>query len=284
MVFGYCESNGGGPTPPKGFAHRKMVLFCNLSFCTVLYFFYELKLLILCYVYICYLRLAFISSSHDNIPVVFQISMEFNFANDGNLVFLGSSSLMRCINSSLLSVTEKHLLKTFCFGQSGLSFKPEDPVNAEHYLNDQLKNFTRIIIWHDLINNSITNHPNPQKNNPPVYATTLVATLNNYKDRIAAIVYCNRERSENIYNWLKDSDILILNATTHLCSNGAHHEPGYVQSTERIHPEHTLELLKIQLLLKHGSDLKRLLTFRRNRSQSKKKLSKSRRQRNNSRV
>ena len=103
---------------------------------------------------------------------------------------LGASSL----DDALLSLnkrTQKQLKKSV-LAKRGLSlnhFATNARKRVQFYLKNSLK-FQQDILWHDVINNSVSNHPS--NNNRPLSPSELVEHLLNYRHQILAVVYCQR--------------------------------------------------------------------------------------------
>ena len=75
------------------------------------------------------------------------------------------------------------------------------------------KNF---IIWHDVINNSLSKHRS--NNDNPITPERLIKILKEYKNKISAIIYVHRQNNPNIYGRLVETGILTINVTKHLIS------------------------------------------------------------------
>ena len=75
------------------------------------------------------------------------------------------------------------------------------------------KNF---IIWHDVINNSLSKHRS--NNDNPLTPESLIKILKEYKNKISAIIYVHRQNTPKIYGRLVETGILTINVTKHLIS------------------------------------------------------------------
>ena len=72
------------------------------------------------------------------------------------------------------------------------------------------------VIWHDLINNTLSEHP--VKQIPAETPQSLVGTLRSIKHKVSAIVYCQRLATLDVYLELKTSGIPVK-CGEKLCQN-----------------------------------------------------------------
>ena len=110
----------------------------------------------------------------------------------------------------------------------------------------------QIIIWHDVINNSLTPHSSNYHN--PLSPQTLVHTLSTLPCDIVAIVYCQRTGSPDIFHLLQQS-FLVLHPVKHLLSHRKQHNPSIVQKHRLLHLDIKLELHIFFLLSRHLHNL-----------------------------
>ena len=108
------------------------------------------------------------------------------------VVIIGASSLCRTLDS--IPYKTKKLFVRSCFSVPGLSFN-DKAINRHKILQNlltrgSLRKVNNIIIWHDVINNSIS--PHRSNNYQPNSIDQLIENLLLFKDRIKAIVYCRR--------------------------------------------------------------------------------------------
>ena len=121
---------------------------------------------------------------------------------------LGASSLYHALRK--LSAPSEKRVKETCFTKPGLSFSARDSQKTiQYYLHHFLSNRKDLVIWHDAINNSISNHLS--NNNRSLSTDQLKSLLLGFKENITAIVYCCRNGTDNIEKDLKKTGILVLN-------------------------------------------------------------------------
>ena len=110
----------------------------------------------------------------------------------------------------------------------------------------------QIIIWHDVINNSLTPHSSNYHN--PLSPQALVHTLSALPCDIVAIVYCERTGSPDVFHLLQQS-FLILHPVKYLLSHRKQHNPSIVQQYRLLHLDIKIELHIFFLLSRHLHNL-----------------------------
>ena len=104
---------------------------------------------------------------------------------------------------------------------------------VHHILEQQ-----NIILWHDVINNSITKHYS--NNNTAMKVEELMTELHNLPCRIVAIVYCQREGAEDIYATLR-AQYFTIDAPFELFSRKKRQAPGHYAAFRKLHIKEELE-------------------------------------------
>ena len=118
----------------------------------------------------------------------------------------------------------------------------------------------KIIIWHNVINNSLT--PHSSNFNSPMSPTALIQELRALPCDIAAIVYCQRKGSPDVFQLLRQS-FLVISPVRHLLSQRKQQNRALVRQYSVLHLAIHLEL-KIYFLLSHH--LHQLTTLTRKKS------------------
>ena len=113
----------------------------------------------------------------------------------------------------------------------------------------------KIIIWHDVINNSLT--PHSSNFNSPLSPTALIQELRALPCDIAAIIYCQRTGSPDVFQLLRQS-FLVISPVHHLLSHRKQHNPDLVRQYRVLHLPIHLELKIYLLLSQHLYQLKTL--------------------------
>lgn len=135
------------------------------------------------------------------------------------MFILAASSLKWALLTRSEADQESYKYNTLAI--SGLSFTPHaryQHKTVQYCLlhERKLNNVNDIVIWHDVINNSLSKHKNNNKN--PLTIDQLVPILREYRHRIRAIVYCQRENTPYVFSELKTTGILIINILTVIVS------------------------------------------------------------------
>ena len=123
------------------------------------------------------------------------------------MVFIiAASSLHHSVNKLRLTL-QKRLDDTFK-AVPGLSFN----LNANNRdCSTSFRQFPKMhdsknfIIWHDDINNSLSKHRS--NNDNPLTPESLIKILEEYKNKISAIIYVHRQNTPNIYRRLVETGI-----------------------------------------------------------------------------
>ena len=118
----------------------------------------------------------------------------------------------------------------------------------------------KIIIWHDVINNSLT--PHSSNCNNPLSPTALIQEIRALPGDIAAVVYCQRKCSPDVFQLLRQS-FLVIRPVRHPLSHRKQQNLDLVQQYSVLHLAVHLELKIYFLLLQH---LHQLTTLTRKKS------------------
>ena len=121
----------------------------------------------------------------------------------------------------------------------------------------------KIIIWHDELNNSLT--PHAFNFNNPLSPTALIQELRSLPCDIAAIIYCQRTGSLDVFQLL-----LVISPVRHLLSHRKQHNPDLVRQYRVLHLPIHLELKIYFLLSQHLYQLK-ILTRKKSRLNNKRR-------------
>ena len=155
------------------------------------------------------------------------------------------------------SPSKKTVLK-IVYTAPGLSLNPScrNPRKTVQFI---LKNFfpyrKDLVIWHDVLNNSISEHIN---NFISLSSQKLVQTLNQYSVSVKALVYCRRVGTKDIYRYLK-VNFLTLNILKDIISKRKAKNKGLVGDYRALHQRHDLELKTLSVVLNNSSNLQRIL-------------------------
>ena len=114
-----------------------------------------------------------------------------------------------------------------------------------------------MVVWHDVVNNTISSH---RTNN---YRAAGVEELTNYlkskKQQILAIVYCRREGTPDLFSQLLGTGVLIIPARKRLLSKSKQNDPEQLKEYLKLHQSADLELKSLRLVVAHKERLSELI-------------------------
>ena len=133
------------------------------------------------------------------------------------------------------------------FSQKTLQFQLHQFLRLRHTTKSPPSRL-QIIIWHDVINTSLT--PHSSNYHKPLSPEALVHTLCALPCDIVAIVYCQRNGCPDFFRLLQQS-FLVLHPVKHLLSHRKQHNPAIVQQYRLLHLDIKIELHLFFLLSRH---------------------------------
>ena len=172
------------------------------------------------------------------------------------MVYLvGASSLYRVFNSSPYSLRSTIYKKSTAI--PGLSLNP----NSNNRLKDlgfllergHVRERSDLVCWHDVINNSITEHKS--NGNKTLTVEQLLQILKKHFHKFAAIIYCQRFSTPNILEELRTLNILIIDVKKQFLSKRKQKTPKITSKIQNVHPWPELERNFITTILKKSTDL-----------------------------
>ena len=138
---------------------------------------------------------------------------------------------------------------------------------VQNLIEKDFKDEKELIIWHDVINNSICKH----KSNfyRALSVIDLVNVLKSYQHRIRALVYCQRDRTPDIFAELQKTNILVLSIEKDLISLRKQKDSDYLQNLKALHQSNDLELKHLHTISKYEDDLSQITARSRPKRPSK---------------
>ena len=189
------------------------------------------------------------------------------------MVFIiAASSLHHSVNTLPLTL-QKRLNDTFK-AVPGLSFNL-NANNRQKTVQYLLSNSSKcmieknFIIWHDVINNSLSKHRS--NNDNPLTPESLIKILKEYKNKISAIIYVHRQNTPNIYGRLVETGILTINVTKHLISKRKASNKELIRKLKLIHPPAFLEIKNLRIIRRYFPNLSELINKVKSRRPSSRK-------------
>ena len=152
------------------------------------------------------------------------------------MVFIvGASSLRNTLNG--MSYHEKKPLLGSHYHWGGLSLNVRTPERSKLLQNlpnvgGGLCKKSNLVIWHDVINNTITTF----KQTKACPVPELIDILLQYKDRIAAIVYVKRFGAPLCLEDLRSTGIVVIDAFQQLISHRNRKNHNLINEFSKLHP------------------------------------------------
>ena len=125
------------------------------------------------------------------------------------------------------------------------------------------------IIWHDVINNSLSKHRS--NNDNPLTPESLIKILEEYKNKISAIIYVHRQNTPNIYGRLVETGILTINVIKHLISKRKASNKELIRKLKLFHPPTFLEIKNLRIIRRYFPNLSELINKVKSRRPSSRK-------------
>ena len=172
---------------------------------------------------------------------------------------VAASSLFHSINS--LNTGEKKQYESLVTAIPGLSLNNNllnQGKNLRRLLEDSPLKEKKVVVWHDVVNNTISSHRT--NNYRPAGVEELTNYLKTKKQQILAIVYCRREGTPDLFSQLLGGTrVLIIPATKRLLSKSKQNNPEQLKEYLKLHQSADLELKSLRLVVAHKERLSELI-------------------------
>ena len=146
------------------------------------------------------------------------------------------------------------------FSIPGLSFNPntKNPQKiVQNLLSKDLAEKTDIIIWHDVLNNSISKHES--NNYRALTVPQLLDILKSFENKLRALVHCHRFRTPNILPNLKEiektTNIKVFSIVDDFISTRKQKDPDFLKKLKALHQSPEIEIKHIDFILRKESEL-----------------------------
>ena len=113
------------------------------------------------------------------------------------------------------------------------------------------------MIWHEVINNSISRHRSNNFNH--VSGDKLVAILKGYRAKIGNIVYCQRIGTKETFEKLKNSVIVTISIANHLISKGKAKDTRFRRQYLALHQPDVLKIKTFRIIRRYDENLRTFL-------------------------
>ena len=171
---------------------------------------------------------------------------------------LAASSLHHALET--LPPEKRDQYKEKIFSIPGLSLNPhtKNPRKiVQNLLSKDLKDKTNIVIWHDVLNNSISRHHS--NNFCALSVSELIEILKHIQKKLSALVYCHRFRTPEIFESLKtletDLDIKVFDIVKDFISLKKQKDADLLKKFKALHQSPELELKNLYFLLRNENEL-----------------------------
>ena len=162
-----------------------------------------------------------------------------------------AASVLHHALKTLPQALQDHYKKEI-FALPGLSFNPnavKEQKTAQFQFSRFFRDKKRLVIWHDVVNNSLFRHCS--NNNKPLTPSQFIRVLEEYQERIEAIVFCPREGTPDIYNQLKRCTLVSIHLLKDVVSRRKQKDPILLKEYRALHQRLPLELKKLTIVLAH---------------------------------
>ena len=151
---------------------------------------------------------------------------------------LAASSVDHALDT--LNLETRKTYKEKIFSIPGLSLNPntKNPKKiVQNLLSKDLAENSDIIIWHDVLNNSISKHES--NNYRALTVPQLLETLKSIENKLRALVYCLRFRTPNILPKLKEiektTNIEVFSIVDDFISTRKQKDPDFLKKLKALH-------------------------------------------------
>ena len=171
---------------------------------------------------------------------------------------VGASSLYHSIKKLEQSEQDKLADPVHCF--AGLNLDPSTSNYCLDYLTSTLLRNCKIVLWHDLLNNTITSHP--KKGNIPQTIEELIATLKTITN-LFCVVTCQRKGASYIFdNLLNSIDCYVIDVTKHIFSASERIDESFIAEYRKRHQAADTESKALATVLHYFPDFNRIFKKR----------------------
>ena len=174
------------------------------------------------------------------------------------IYILAASSVDHALDT--LNPENRKTYKEKIFSIPGLSLNPntKNPQKiVQNLLSKDLAEKTNIIIWHDVLNNSISKHES--NNYRALTVPQLLDILKSFENKLRALVYCHRFRTPNILPNLKEiektTNIKVFSIVDDFISTRKQKDPDFLKKLKALHQSPEIEIKHIDFILRKESEL-----------------------------
>ena len=186
-------------------------------------------------------------------------------------IIIGANSLHQALQTRGPQPQQKaETLSANVYSDTGICLHPleRDPKKS---LQNIIKGFDygqEFIVWHDVINNTITDHPFDPLT--PLSSAQLLKEIRVLKQTVG-VVFCEREGAPGIQSELKTLNKPVVNVANKIISNSKQKDSSQTNEYNELHQQHSLEIQSLEIVINNGIDLNRLLKKRKKLNKQQRK-------------
>ena len=124
---------------------------------------------------------------------------------------------------------------------------------VQNLLRQDFAEKTEIVIWHDVLNNSLSKHKS--NNFRALSVSELLEILKSLENKLRALVYCHRIRTPEISDVLKTQNVPVFRIETDFFSTRKQNDPQILKELKAIHQRPVFELKYLDIILRKETDL-----------------------------
>ena len=170
---------------------------------------------------------------------------------------MAASSLHHAIQTKIPDYRKALTEKIYFIPGLSLNIHSKNPRKlVQNLIEKGFKNENEVLIWHDVINNSICRHKS--KFYCALSMSDLVEVLKSYQNRIRAVVYCQRNGTPDIFWQWKETNIPVFSIEKDFISLRKQKALKYLLNLKALYQIPVIELKHLNLVLKYENDLSQI--------------------------
>ena len=181
---------------------------------------------------------------------------------------LGASSLHHALDKVTPEKTKAFNEKIYTIPGLSLNNHAKNPQKiVQNLLQKDFAEKTEIVIWHDVLNNSLSKHKS--NNFRALSVSELLEILQSLENKLRALVYCHRIRTPDISDVLKTQNVPVFRIETDFFSTRKQNDPQILNELKAIHQRPEFELKYLDIILRKETDLAQITAKSRPKRPSK---------------
>ena len=154
------------------------------------------------------------------------------------ILVVAASSLSRSLKT--MDKKDRVTVDEFVYSSPGLNLNPNTSNWVYDYLSSPSFESCNIMLWHDLLKNTITTHP--KMKNLLQTVEQLVSTIKTLRN-IKCVVTCQRDGAPPIFNTLLEClNCYVIDVTMHIISASEKPDEATLTENKKLHQSPELEL------------------------------------------